>query len=70
MPGLTGLILEAAMRRLVERFIAEETGTTAVEYGLIATLISVAIIGVLGTIGINLSARLAEIGDAIAAASN
>jgi pilus assembly protein Flp/PilA len=60
--------LEAAMRRLVERFITDEKGTTAVEYGLIATLIWVAIIGVLGTIGINLSARLGEIGDAVTSA--
>ena len=34
---------------LIKRFIREEDGATAIEYGLIAALVSVAIIGVLGS---------------------
>lgn len=41
------------MKTLV-RFAKCESGATAIEYGLIAALISVAIIGVLSTVGSNL----------------
>jgi pilus assembly protein Flp/PilA len=37
------------------RFIKQEEGATAIEYGLIAALISVAIVGVLVTLGPALS---------------
>ena len=33
------------MSRLVRRFAADETGASAIEYGLVASLIAVAIIG-------------------------
>lgn len=38
------------------RFLREESGATAIEYGLIASLIAVAIVGVLLTLGPRLSA--------------
>ena len=38
------------MRNFI-RFIKEEEGATAIEYGLIASLIAVAIVGVLVTLG-------------------
>ncbi|MEJ0011924.1 MAG: Flp family type IVb pilin [Bauldia sp.] len=40
------------MTKLMSRFLREESGATAIEYGLIATLIAVALIvgaGLLGT---------------------
>lgn len=36
---------------LFARFIKDESGATAIEYGLLAALISVAIIGIVSTIG-------------------
>ncbi|SDV51167.1 pilus assembly protein Flp/PilA [Chitinasiproducens palmae] len=42
-------------RSTVGRFIADETGATAIEYGLIAGFVSVAIIGALGTISTSLT---------------
>lgn len=33
------------------KFLQDESGATAIEYGLIAALVSVAIIGVLSTLG-------------------
>ena len=53
------------MASLVVRYAADESGTSAIEYGLIASLIAVAIIGVLGTVGINLRDKATEIADAI-----
>ncbi len=38
------------------KFFRSEEGATAIEYGLIASLIAVAIVGVLSTLGTNLSA--------------
>lgn len=37
------------------RIFTDESGVTAIEYGLIASLIALAAVGVLNTVGINLS---------------
>ncbi|WP_019903208.1 Flp family type IVb pilin [Methylobacterium sp. 77] len=49
------------MSSIFKRFAADESGATAIEYGLIASLIAVAVITVLGTIGTNLNAALTKI---------
>lgn len=41
---------------MLTRFLKEEKGATAIEYGLIASLIAVAIVGVLLTLGPQLRA--------------
>ena len=51
------------MKNLMIRFAKDESGATAIEYGLIAALISVVIIGVLSTIGTNLKAKFNTIGE-------
>ena len=38
----------------IRDFLKNDSGATAIEYGLIAALVSVAIIGILGTLGDNL----------------
>jgi len=43
------------MSKLFSRFVRDESGATAIEYGLIATLIAVVIIGALTAIGTNLN---------------
>jgi pilus assembly protein Flp/PilA len=53
------------MVRLMVCYAADESGTSAIEYGLVASLIAVAIIGVLGTLGINLRDKANEIAEAI-----
>jgi pilus assembly protein Flp/PilA len=53
------------MLRLIHRYVADEAGATAIEYGLVATLIAVAIIGVLTTLGLNLVDKANEVVDAI-----
>lgn len=49
------------MTKIVNRFAKDESGATAIEYGLIAALISVVIIGVLSTIGENLTTKFNQI---------
>lgn len=43
------------MKNLVSRFAKDESGATAIEYGLIAALIAVVIIGAVTTLGTSLS---------------
>jgi pilus assembly protein Flp/PilA len=43
------------MRHILTRFLLKDNGATAIEYGFIASMIAVAIVGVLLTIGPTLS---------------
>lgn len=45
------------MKTLFDRFRDDQSGATAIEYGLIAALIAVAIIGAITTVGTNLAAK-------------
>ena len=51
----------------INRFLKDESGATAIEYGLIAALIAVVIIAVLTTIGDSLSARFQSVAAALVA---
>ena len=53
------------MRNCVVRFLSDESGSTAVEYGLIAAGISVAIITVVQGIGNRLSSTFSNIQSAM-----
>ena len=55
------------MKNLVTRFVRDESGATAIEYGLIAALISVVIIAVLTTIGTNLNAKFNSVATGLGA---
>ena len=46
------------MRRTILSFVCNETGATAIEYGLIAAGIAVAIIAVVSSLGSTLNTRL------------
>ncbi len=49
------------MKTIVSRFVKDESGATAIEYGLIAAGISVAIIAVVNTIGTTLNTKFTSI---------
>lgn len=49
------------MTNVFARFIADESGATAIEYGLIAALIAVVCIGALTTMGTKLSAMFGKV---------
>ena len=51
------------MKNLFSRFAADQSGATAIEYGLIAGLISVVIITALTTIGTKLNNKFTAIGN-------
>ncbi len=50
------------MQRRLSRFIRDEAGATAIEYGLIAGVVSVAIIAAFALFGADLSALMTTIG--------
>ena len=47
--------MELSMKNLLARFVKDESGATAIEYGLIAAGISLAIIAVVNGLGTNLN---------------
>ena len=53
------------MRRFVTRFLNDEAGATAIEYGLIVALIAVVVITAVTTLGANLNSSLKKAGSAI-----
>jgi pilus assembly protein Flp/PilA len=53
------------MRTLLIRFVRDESGVTAIEYGLIAGLIAVVIIGAVTIVGTQLTAKFTTIGTAL-----
>ena len=56
------------MQNLVTRFIKDESGATAIEYGLIAALIAVAMIGGASAIGGALSGKFNSVATSISTA--
>jgi pilus assembly protein Flp/PilA len=53
------------MMRLFRRFLRQRSGATAIEYGLIAGLIGVVIIGALQNDGTHVKAKFTAIGSAL-----
>jgi pilus assembly protein Flp/PilA len=49
------------MKKCLKEFIADESGATAIEYGLIAAGISLAIIAVVNGLGTKLNTKFASI---------
>ena len=54
------------MNKLVRRFVKDNSGATAIEYGLIAAGISVAIIAVVQTLGSQLNTTFSTVSNALA----
>jgi len=53
------------MKKLAARFLKDESGATAIEYGLIAAGISLAIITVVNGIGSSLNTKFGSINDSL-----
>jgi pilus assembly protein Flp/PilA len=57
--------MELLMKNLISRFVKDESGATAIEYGLIAAGISLAIIAVVNGLGTNLNAKFTSINSSL-----
>jgi pilus assembly protein Flp/PilA len=53
------------MSKLFARFVKNESGATAIEYGLIAAGISLAIIAVVNGLGTNLNEKFSSINNSL-----
>jgi pilus assembly protein Flp/PilA len=58
-------IKELPMKKLFARFMKDDSGATAIEYGLIAAGISVAIIAVVNGLGSKLNTTFQSISDSL-----
>ncbi|ADR51897.1 pilus assembly protein [Candidatus Liberibacter solanacearum] len=50
---------------IIRKFLQDESGATAIEYGLLAALVAVAIIASVTTLGTKLSATFKRVGDSL-----
>ena len=53
------------MTSLIQHFLRDESGATAIEYGLIAALIAVVIIGAVSVVGTSLSTTFTTVSSSI-----
>jgi pilus assembly protein Flp/PilA len=53
--------MELFMKNIVSRFVKDESGATAIEYGLIAAGIAVAIITAVNLVGTNLNTLFGKV---------
>lgn len=58
------------MTRLLKAFVKDESGATAIEYGLIIALIAVIIVGAITTLGSGLKTSFTKGSDTVAAANS
>jgi pilus assembly protein Flp/PilA len=57
--------MELDMKNLIARFVKDQSGATAIEYGLIAAGISLAIIAVVNGLGTNLNTKFSNINSSL-----
>jgi pilus assembly protein Flp/PilA len=63
------LTKEMIMSKFVTRFLKDESGATAIEYGLIAALIAVVLVTAMGALGTQLGSTFSKISGQLAAAN-
>lgn len=52
---------------MIRRFLADDTGTTAVEYGLLITILSIGLVGVLTSLGTGIRQKFFTIATSLGA---
>jgi pilus assembly protein Flp/PilA len=57
--------VEARLKHHLLKFLSDESGATAIEYGLIAAGISLAIIAAVNGLGLNLSGQFTSINNSL-----
>jgi pilus assembly protein Flp/PilA len=57
--------MEAGLKRTLKSFWLDESGATAIEYGLIAAGISLAIIAVVNGLGTNLNDKFSQVNSSL-----
>jgi pilus assembly protein Flp/PilA len=60
-PELQKMRAQINMITIAKKFLKDESGATAIEYGLIAALVAVAIVGALTTLGTGLTGMFTKV---------
>jgi pilus assembly protein Flp/PilA len=68
--GATLKCIRERSMKILKHLLDDESGATAIEYGLIAALVSVAIITILTTLGDNLNTTFTTVSDSLGGASS
>jgi len=50
------------VKNIAKRFIADESGATAIEYGMVATMVGIALVGIFSTFGSKLKTAFETLG--------
>lgn len=53
------------MKNIASRFIADESGATAIEYGLVAAMMGIAVVAIFGVFKTKLETAFGTLGDAL-----
>ena len=53
------------MTKLVARFVKDESGATAIEYGLVAAMMGIAVVAIFGVFKTKLETAFGTLGDAL-----
>ncbi|MCJ2031912.1 Flp family type IVb pilin [Methylobacterium sp. J-043] len=54
--------MEIIVKNIAKRFISDESGATAIEYGMVAAMIGIAIVGIFASFKTNLTTAFATLG--------
>ena len=57
--------MESIMKNLIARFVKDQSGATAIEYGLIAAGIAIAIITAVNGVGSSLSTKFGSVSNSL-----
>ncbi|WP_245517371.1 Flp family type IVb pilin [Methylorubrum sp. Q1] len=57
--------MEIIVKNIAKRFISDESGATAIEYGMVAAMVGVAIVGIFSTFGTKLKTAFTTLGDGL-----
>jgi pilus assembly protein Flp/PilA len=64
-PSLVHVIEERAMKDLVGRFIRDESGATAIEYGIIASGVAAAIVMAVNSLGTQVNVKFNSVANSL-----
>ncbi|AWI91686.1 Flp family type IVb pilin [Methylobacterium sp. DM1] len=53
------------MKNIAKNFISDESGATAIEYGMVATMVGIALVGIFSTFGDKLKVAFETLGDGL-----
>jgi pilus assembly protein Flp/PilA len=57
--------VEIIVKNIAKSFVSDESGATAIEYGMVATMVGIAIVGIFASFGDKLKTAFNTLGDGL-----